>query len=64
MADTRYWYVVVDDTPIDPANPCSARQAAQDFLFFVEDDDPDQTVEIQQCDEESLDWAFGEGERP
>jgi hypothetical protein len=55
---------MVDDTPIDPMNPLSARQAAEDFLYFVEGDRPDQKVDIEQCDDASLDWAFGEGVRP
>jgi hypothetical protein len=63
MPVERYWYVVIDDTPINPERPLSAHQATERFLTFVVADNPDQTVEIQQCDDELLEWAFGEEER-
>lgn len=53
----RYWYVVIDDTPVNPERPLSARDAAQEFLTFIEDDDPDQEVELRQCSAEDLEWA-------
>lgn len=54
--DDRYWYVVADDTPINPEQPLTADEAVALFLREVADD-PDAKVDIEQCDRESLEWA-------
>lgn len=52
--DTRRWWVVVDDTPVNPDQPLDAREATREFLRFIEDDTPSQSVELWQCTEEDL----------
>lgn len=56
--EQRYWYVVVDDTPVNPEDPLTLEQALTYFEFFVNNcDDPDEKIEIHQCNDEDLTWA-------
>lgn len=59
----RYWYVVVDDTPIFPEKPLNWQQATVLFNHEVQNDTQNEyKIEIHACTREDLDWAGIEGE--
>lgn len=53
-----FWYVVIDDTPLSPDRPLPLEHAIAAFRREVaEAGDDGSTVELHQCDDESLAWA-------